>query len=506
MALQSRLSDFEHKYFLSVNNRDDAQSIGNYYAANVDNWIIRNRGQIEMRDGLTAKGTSPSATNIGAAQLIKQGTKYLLRVIDGAANSAKFQHSTNGSTWTDVTGGGSKTTGQVWKFVQANEIIYGVNGTDTPIKYDGSTVSTVSAIPVGEAIGWFRNHLFVGGVAAVPDRLYYSNINDPETFGGSAYINVNLGDGSPIVGLKGIGGTTGRLLVGKERSVWYLTGFTSTDFAISPLTFQHGIASQESMIEVGNDVWGIDLEGNINSLYRSQYDVPFTKSESDDIQEWIAGLNKASINKTTAIYFNSYAMFFVPNGVDSYNSLVLVYDTLANEGKGGWSKFTGWDIARAVVFNQTEPQLYLFDSREGNGQAYQWAGTSDNGLAIRADYETKIYDHGYSERLKNWKFSIQYAPTLGSVNLQFFTSIDRYYYQLVKTVSLAGSSDVLWDVAEWDVDNWSAEGFVRNKIILTEGGAINKGYSIQVRLRAESSTTKIKLRRFTLHYRVLGLR
>ena len=127
-------------------------------------------------------------------------------------------------------------------------------------------------------------------------------------------------------------------------------------------------------------------------------------------------------------------------------------------------------------------------------------------MAIQANYETKIYDHGFPERRKNWKYAIQYAPTIGNVNVSFYTSIDRYYYSLVDTVNLQGTGDAQWDVAQWDVAVWSSLGTVRDRVLLTGGGSTNKGYSVQVRLRAESATTKIRLRRFTLHYRVLGLR
>jgi len=70
----------------------------------------------------------------------------------------------------------------------------------------------------------------------------------------------------------------------------------------------------------------------------------------------ISGLNKSALDDSSAIFFDNYAMFFVPNGVDGHNSLVLVWDTQANtndRGKphGGWVKFTGWNIARASVFN-----------------------------------------------------------------------------------------------------------------------------------------------------------
>jgi len=323
MSLSSPLRTFEHRYFLSMINRDDGQSIPNYFATSIENWVIRDRGQLVMRDGLATRGSSPSATNLGSTELIYStasgSTKYLLRVVNGTGDTSKFQHSTDGITWTDVSGGGSKKTDKVWRFVQANNAVYGVNGFDTPIKYDSSTISTVAAIPNGTAIEWWRNYLWVFGVLSVPDRLYFSNAGDPETFGGSDFVNVNLGDGSIGTGLKGVGGATGRLYIGKEQSVWYLTGFDSTDFAIAPLTYEHGIASHESMIEVGSQVWGIDLEGNVRGLYRTQEDVPFSALKSKDLSATIAGLNKAAIKSSSAVYYDNFAMFFVPNGVDSIN-------------------------------------------------------------------------------------------------------------------------------------------------------------------------------------------
>lgn len=318
-------------------------------------------------------------------------------------------------------------------------------------------------------------------------------------------MNVNLGDQSPGVGLRGASGSTGRLFIGKSRSVWYLTGTSSTTFAITPLTYEHGVASHESMVNRKNDVWCADLDGNIRALYRTQEDNPFSALKSSDIQATISGLNRLSMNKTTAVNFNSFTMFFVPNGVDSYNSLVLVYDDLANDGKGGWVKFTNWRIARATIFADTLPKLFLHDARTGNGQTYEWTGTSDNGTAITAKYETKIYDHNYPNNEKTWKFATQYAPT-SSASLRFYVSIDRFYYTLVKTFSLAALGATLWDNFNWDTGLWSFEGgFVRQKIGYAEGGGDNRGYTQQVKIEAESSTIKVKVRQFTAHYLVRGL-
>jgi hypothetical protein len=494
------LRTFEHKYFYSIIDRDDPQVIPDFFASNIENFIIRNKGELAMRGGLTVAGVSPSATNLGRAVLNKaNGTKLIVRVIDGAANTAKFQKSSDGITWSDCTGGGSKTTGLKWALVQANDVLYGVNGIDTPIKFDGTTVSTVAAIPQGIAIEWFKNFMWVLGNPTYKDRLYYSTPNDPETWGGTDYINVNLGDVSQGVGLRGSAGATGRLYIGKQRSIWYLTGTSTATFAIQPLTYEHGVASHESMFQVKNDVWCVDLEGNVRGLYRTTTDDPFSRLVSKDITYTTSGLNKTAITKSSGVFHNNFAFIFVPYGVDNYNSLVLVFDTLANEGKGGWCKFTNWNIAGAVVFNEAStPRLYLFDSRTSNGQAYTWSGTSDNGQEIVSKYETKIYDFGQPDKIKRYKYSYQFATQQGDYNSRFYSSIDRYYYVKLADPSLLGTGNKLlgqtWTLG---TDKLGSGGFVKVTIPFGDRGGSTEGTTMQVKLECASSTVKMKIREFT---------
>lgn len=506
MALSTPLRTFEHNKFLSMNDRDDPSVIRDLGASNIENFILRNVGELEMRDGLTAQGSSPTATNLGEGFLSRSsGLKHLIRVINGASNTSKFQYSENGTTWTNIAGGGSKATGAKWIMVQADDNLYAVNGSDTPIKYDGTSITTVSAIPNGVCLEWFNNRMWSFGRLVDPDKLFYSAIGNPESWDTTNdFIPINEGDGSAGLGLRGQ--ATGRMFIGKERSVWYLSGATEDNFVVNNLTYEHGIASHESMIQVNNDVWCVDQEGNVRSLYRSQEDNLFSRLISEDLQYTVSGLNKTALFNSSAKFFNNFAMFFVANGVDSHNSLVMVWDTLANEGQGGWVKFTNWNIARATIFLDDRPKLFLHDSRTGNGQTYLWAGTNDNGLAITAKYETKIYDHGVPERRKKWKFAYQLAPALGAVSMKFYSSIDRAYYTLLKTISLQGSGDAQWDSATWDTSTWPAGSFIREKVKFTDGGGINHGYSNQIKLEAESSTTKIKIRKFTFHYRIFGLR
>lgn len=44
--------------------------------------------------------------------------------------------------------------------------------------------------------------MWVVGNSTYKDRLYFSNAADPETWGGSDYVNVNLGDNSNAIAVR----------------------------------------------------------------------------------------------------------------------------------------------------------------------------------------------------------------------------------------------------------------------------------------------------------------
>jgi hypothetical protein len=221
-----------------------------------------------------------------------------------------------------------------------------------------------------------------------------------------------------------------------------------------------------------------------------------------------SGLNRAAIRGASCVTYDDYVFVFVPNGVDSYNSICLVWDTLCNESKGGWVKFTNWNISHAVVFNESnQPKLFLFDSRTGNGQAYEWTGTSDNGQSIIAKYETKIYDFNFPDQEKRYKFSYQFAPAQGSFTSRFYTSIDRYYYTQIASPSLLGTGNKLlgttWTMG---VDKLGSGGIARVRIPFTDSGGNGIGTTLQVKLECESSSTALIIQRFISHYMLMGLR
>ena len=105
----------------------------------------------------------------------------------------------------------------------------------------GFTPEVIEGSPAGRCIAWHKERLFVGGTNANPWRLYWSGVGDEDTWTGgtSGYVNVGLGDGEAI---EDIAPFEDALLIGKQTSVWLLTGSGPDSFRLVKLPTGVGVA------------------------------------------------------------------------------------------------------------------------------------------------------------------------------------------------------------------------------------------------------------------------
>lgn len=114
-----------------------------------------------------------------------------------------------------------------YDFVQSQDsagtqYVWITNGASTMKKYNIST-STLSnwggAPPNGTCLKVWKNMMVIGGVAAQPQRLYYSKIADPETWPANNFIDIKSTDdeSDSIIALEVVGEN---LLVFKQSSLW----------------------------------------------------------------------------------------------------------------------------------------------------------------------------------------------------------------------------------------------------------------------------------------------
>src|SRR3990167_1626729 len=173
MALRS----IQEQLFKGYNDRVPPELVPSCYLVDLLNGFVTS-GRIEKRTGYTLIGNDVGNNVCQGLKGVEfaNGTKEILAVFNGT-----IYKWTGSGNLAAVTGGGSvlHASDQV-DIVVANNNAYFFDGTNTVPKYDGTSVTTVSAIPIGKFAMWFHNFFFVGGVSATPNTLHVSTINNPE--------------------------------------------------------------------------------------------------------------------------------------------------------------------------------------------------------------------------------------------------------------------------------------------------------------------------------------
>jgi hypothetical protein len=127
---------------------------------------------------------------------------------------------------------GSSAGGLPVAFVRGLGYAYYTTSTFATVRrFDGVTPSAVSTSPVGaRCIAISHDRLWAGGGTAIPSRLYYTQLLDGAlwTGTGSGFWDIGTDDGEFI---EDITPFNDGLLIGKQTSLWFLSGSDTSDFA-----------------------------------------------------------------------------------------------------------------------------------------------------------------------------------------------------------------------------------------------------------------------------------
>ena len=131
-----------------------------------------------------------------------------------------------------------------------NNVFYGVSGDLVSFKWDGSSGAdlgvtldgTAGNFPIGQYVAFWNNFAWVGktreGGTYYNSRVRWSNVNDPEKWTDTDYVDVSLGEGGD--GITGFAPLADRLLIFKANSVHAMYGFGSDSFQLTTLTTSVG--------------------------------------------------------------------------------------------------------------------------------------------------------------------------------------------------------------------------------------------------------------------------
>lgn len=368
------------------------------------------------------------------------------------------------------------------EFVDAGTGVYVMNGTDATGKLVGSTYTTPAGMPIGKYGAWVNNRLYI---LTAGSRLYYSNANDPDTFGASDYIDIiprykSVGTGLGVVG--------GVLVIGKRDNMVTFNGFTADDFTVKSLAEDlpnYGCTSHRSMVNIGDDLLFMSFAGqvpHIRSLKRTSFDKRnYGGVISKDIEGTMKNINQLRLDQVAGGFDGRYAWWAVCDGTATENNMLLCYDTHDE----GWTVHK--DHQASVFFRSTlvgGDRLYYGRSDASSKVCYlSTALSSIDGETIPFKFVSRSYRPQTSRKSK---FKYLYVTTGSSTNVDIVVSgsPDGYTFEEQDTISPNVSGSVFPMTFPF---NFGISETKPNRVNLKVGPS----YSYQIQFEEESAGTSL---------------
>lgn len=441
-----------------LNTKDSPFSLDNGEAQSLLNVSLSARGVLAQRSGKTlldsagfpatrrAEHIRPWYANAGATKTLMcsiDGDVYtcspagvLARIFDGFSN-------------------------RVWCFEQGQDVnnvdtLWMMNQTNAPQKWNGAdptTATWANSPPNGSMMRLWHNKMCIAGTVAFPQRLYVSDIGNPESPSaayGSSFIDIKgtEDDLDPITWLEVLGDW---LLVFKKQSVWKV---------FNPATLEN--------VRLGNPgcedrFQSAVLHGRCYFFNRSglwSTDGQFApRYESVKIENFLRdNLNFNELSRVRVCAGKDRKLFTaVPFGASAFNNRLLEFipDLIRVKGvdpqSGSWlvHDYTCASLANFRIVNTDE--LVAGDS---NLHALSWLfhGTNDYGQAIKSHWWTawrSLISEEPFERIRRVNMEMN-----GAVKLEVFSDFKSApnYSTLISTIT---DPDALWNGGLWDGGVWN---------------------------------------------------
>lgn len=439
-----------------VNYKDSPFELDPDEARDALNVTLLQRGVIAQRAGTTRLDTSgyPAANFTDHVRPWYFSTTKLLMasiggdvwsMTQGGVLTKRFESAASTPVWCFESSVTSANVNQLWM----------MNGNDPPQKWDGAAALTsawAGTPPAGTMCRVWNNRMIIAGVAATPQRLFFSAIGDPETpitGYGTNWVDIKgtEDDTDPITWIEVCGPY---LLVFKKNSVWKV--YDSTTFANVRLG---GPGCEDRFQSCVNE--GICYYFNRSGVW-STNGVSAPKFESEVIEPWFqANLNYANLARVRMCASKDRRVFLsVPVGVSAMpNRLLELVPHLASQRSDGRNR-APWlihDIAMSAlaVFRPANTDE-LVGGGSAAGQIYRlFQGTSDDGNAISSFWKSgwrPFLSEEPFERVR--RVNVELGGQITFDLYQEFAEAPVFSATLISNVD----PDPFWDGGVWDGGTW----------------------------------------------------
>jgi len=498
-------------------------------AFNCEGGLVLNRSTFMMQAGEALELQNFEPDIEGGYRRINGFSKYVSAVVPYTSSSSEkvlmvatfgdyvlaargtgiYSATAGGSSWTTRDSGrtsASKYNFERFNFDGTDKIIV-VDGANDPTVFNSSLAATdvtESTVEGSKYVVAFKNHMFYAGKSTTKQTIVFSQPADEDAFNsGSGAGSIKVDD--TITGLKVF---RDNLFIFCENRIFKLTGSTSSDFAITPVTRSIGCINGDTIQEFAGDLIFLGPDG-LRTVAGT--------ARIGDVELGTISANVQSIfddNLSSASEFESvvipdktqYRIFFTKDGTgqNSTKGVMCVMKGQAFE----FSEMRGIKPSCTDSFVKAGDVIILHGDY-ANGYIYrQESGNDFDGTAIMAKYRSPdltFNDAGIRKHMQ--RVVVNFAPE-STIDADLFL---RYDYESADSARPAAyaldSGDIaaIYGTTTYGTSSSSVGTYGGASQPLVRQAVEGSGFAVALRVNDGGSTAPYSLKGFQLEYQ-LGAR
>lgn len=465
-----------------LNTQDTDKVQDPQFATEANNCIISKNGLLEARKSFqrtnASAATGTPALDTVYSYVLDDGTEHII-----STGGNKIWTGT--TTLTDDTGA-LTVTNDNWQFQTYKGEVFGYNGTDAPIFWDGVAGTFATIASKGTAAGIVNSswHLSAFGRSWVGDTtsltlIKYSDLLVPEDFtngsAGSVDLDTVFNHSNDTIVTAGTHNSN--LVIFCEKSIVIYSGADDvTAFYLNEVITNTGCVARDSVQNIGNDIFFLANDG-VRSLGRTviQDNMPMNEISAPIRDDIITSINGATLADVRSTYNEKEGFYLINFPGDK------TYVCDVRHAQQGIFRWTTWDatIYGLATSNADTDELYagLAAGFLSSYTGYNDTDTSDGSLDATyiVKYRSGWIDSGLSTIKAVWKRAVWYIAS--SINVQVNTtwSFDFSDVENSHTKAVVGGDPSVYGTAVYGTDTYgSASARQEISVPLSKTGSIIK--------------------------------
>ena len=452
------------------------------------------KGGYRRLDG-TAKYSS---TQVNGSAKVSGVAVFASGVLAIAGTAVK--HST-GSSWSAVYTQSStpvRPRFEKYNFGGTDTIVW-VDGANVPVKWTGSSTGTLlnaSGAPANAtSVAAFKNHLFYAGTSAAKQQVQYTVPFSDTDYTGSGSGNVKVD--TEVVALKSF--RDDLIIFGKDR-IYKMTGSSSSDFAVVPVSRNVGCSDGNSVQEIGGDVIFLAPDGLRTIAGTARIGDVELGTVSKQMQERINAIGFDNISSTIIRSKSQYRLFFPTTGGTEPSAKGVIGVIKSNpQGQIGWEYSDIKGIKPASCDSDFIGTTETIVHGGYDGYVYQQdSGTTFSGTNIDAIYRSPDLTMGDAGIRKNMQRINLNFDTEGSVDASLFVKYDFEDSSVPQPAAYSlttQSSAAVYGTGTYGTSVYGARG-----IPIVRQSVEGSGFTVVIRVEDSSANPPITLKGFELEF------